>query len=218
MDDCANTLKDTWQADKEWWKMITKAEAGDVLFGFTVTSFIGGTYTETKPFSYSFDGNGKNILTGLTNILSGPYLYTSSANLMDIQKGFIRGFGSLNSLRIQFNWIGFYNINKVVGGPSFTYRNGYEKTEGAPLYSGTAGWAKWTAVLGSTGVCGLFGGGLQAASFCAGVTTVISDGVVDIFDVESNDYNVQVGPMYFNFQTNPNIQQTWSFEHIDYIE
>ncbi len=49
---------------------------------------------------------------------------------------------------------------------------------------------------------------------CALIGLFVSHVVMDALDVQASDYQIQVGPMYFNFQNQPSMTETWTLEHM----
>ncbi|MCQ3939262.1 MAG: hypothetical protein DPW18_19795, partial [Chloroflexi bacterium] len=107
MDDCGAQMKAIWQADKEWWGMISTAEGGDTLM-------IGICENETcgapRDISATFGGEGKNFIS--INI-----------NLIDIQRGYKGGGRSKKN----YEWFGFVRLDEK-GTPSFYIRDSYSFT------------------------------------------------------------------------------------------
>jgi hypothetical protein len=190
---CANSTMQTWQADEEWWNMISVAEEGDVLFG----SFGGGNTV----FSVTFTGSGNESLTGIdtsdiANDLSESYADDlKSVNLIDIQDGqksTRRSDGGGSNLWL-FNWAGFYRTGED-GKPSFYVRPGkeFQQVQWDPRAS------RWVDAAAGLGIGGLSGRPVWALiTFIAGGAL---PSVSDVLNMESTDRNVQIGPVQFNFQ------------------
>ena len=65
--------------------------------------------------------------------------------------------------------------------------------------------------------CSLTPAGLFAGSAYRGWNRATRRCCLDVLDVDATDYHIQVGPVYFNFQVNPDLDETWTLEHIYYL-
>ncbi len=204
---CATDLYGTWKADEDWWNMMLGAQPGDVLFGSAEGICDGGNCNSHYGWTITFE-----------ETTNGAISTAGGISLIDVQTGNMRvedeksGFG----INIKLEWMGFYRVDED-GEPTFHLRPGYEKTEGAPKYKGTAQTLKWSAVVGGVIGCSLTPAGLFAGSACAVGTALLGDAIIDVLDVDATDYHIQVGLVYFNFQVNPDLDETWTLEHIYYL-
>jgi hypothetical protein len=205
---CASSMIATWEADTEWWDMITAAQAGDVLFG-TVSS----PGWETASFAFTFTGNGDSELTGISGDPT-----TNPVTLTDIQSGHKEGCyaGGYPCFSRDYSWIGITRFGKL-DKPTFPYlKPGYKVDDlGAP---GTKGEIQGGIIVVSAAAgyfaCQPFGGPVGGIG-CAVVTGALGALVADGLDLEVTDHAYQVGPIYFNYQTNAD-SVVVTLERLDY--
>ncbi len=205
---CAGKLMNSWKNDPAWWDMITEAQAGDVLFG-TVSS----PGWKPEGFALTFSGTGDSVLTGI----EGDHT-TNPVTLVDIQKGHQEGCyaGGYPCFWRDYNWIGIARF-RGQGKPTFPYlKPGYEIEDlGAPGKNG----ATQGGIIVASAAVGYFAcqpfGGPPAGIACGIVTGIGGNLVVDGLDIEVTDHAYQVGPIYFNFQTDAE-SYTVTLEHIKY--
>jgi RHS repeat-associated protein len=141
-----------WQADTEWWELITTASAGDTIF----------TSANTHGIYYHFIGEGQDLLTGVyTNW--APNATLGNASLLDIQAG--------NHGIVWGGWFTNNSSGQVINvhhRMSVTSRFVYQPTGGSGIV-GDFGSNLAREVL-QMGVCSLVGGGIVCA---AGVNTAV---------------------------------------------
>jgi hypothetical protein len=200
--DCANNLLDKWQADEDWWNMLLTAQAGDVLFGW------GGN----TAWSVTFTGEGIESLTGIdTSDLVNDFpgnTELESLNLIELQEGIksthIAGCDGCSRDWV-FNWAGFYRTDSSDGKPSFYVRPGNEYKE--------TKWRWWQMRLTDGGV-GLLAGQVSPNPLWQLFSTLggaLTPSLSDAWNMETNDRNVRIGPVEFNFQLDSDTTQ-WTPE------
>ncbi len=207
-------------AEAHWQDMIAHSKPGDVLFGTTSCNYAGVTNScPPTTFMAFFTGNADGTITGISGI-RGVYTGTT---LADIQRGsafFTTPNGS--GITITYNWVGKYRVGSDRGLPDkngWYIRPGYERTEN-PIPDWTSNVVGEGVEIGAglglfrTGYAGCAGGisgalcGLGFAG--AGALTV------DALDLETGDYQIQAGPVYFNSQCqscNDPTNRYWTLEH-----
>ena len=204
---CATDLYGTWKADEDWWDMLLDAQPGDVLFGSAEGICDGGACNNHYAWTITFE-----------ETTDGAISTAGGFSLIDVQTGNMRvedeksGFG----VNIKLEWMGFYRVDED-GEPTFHLRPGYEKSEYVPSEHGmTSGTETLITAAG-----GVVGGLLPAcasagpgAAGCALIGLFVSYVIMDVLDVQTSDYHIQVGPMYFNFQNHPSMTETWTLEHM----
>jgi hypothetical protein len=185
---CYESMLKQWQADTEWWDMISAAQEGDVLFGMSTT--VQKTFT--------FSGNGVEELTGIQD---------SSVTLIELQEGWIKSSDNIYG-GSPFKWYGFYRTD-ARGKPSFYVRPGYQMIEHkydelmSDFVDGIAGIPVALATVPVTPWITIPGG------FIAGMA--LPSVASDAMDMQPQDRNVQIGPIYFNFQLDVSTD-TWVLE------
>ncbi len=204
---CASKLMNSWKNDLAWWDMITEAQAGDILFG-TVSS----PGWKPEGFALTFSGTGDSVLTGI----EGDHT-TNPVTLVDIQKGHREGCyaGGYPCFSLDYNWIGIVRGEK--GRITFPYHKPHYEPVGFKPSDNL--WAtsleylvQYGLALVGTAACAttLIGiAACTAAGYAGG--TMINDAL----DIQQNDYQYNIGPVYLNFQFNgdPNNPQ-WTLENI----
>ena len=75
--------------------------------------------------------------------------------------------------------------------------------------------AKWVSTGVGSIACYPFGS-FVGSLVCGYITMEVSDMVIDDLDLESTDYHMQVGPVYFNFQVGPDADVAWLLENEAY--
>jgi RHS repeat-associated protein len=204
--DCITDMLADWKADKDWWDMISAAQAGDTLFGTgSCCQRDGGI---PSAFTLTFAGKGNDTLSGFSN---------TSTSLEDVQSGFGAMGSPASNLGQSYKWLGFFRTDEK-GKPSFWVRPGIDMKQkttregtrtaigifagfgiGIPIAVLTQGWSLKAQLL-FAGVGGSVSGTLGANL------------IVDAADMESNDVQVYIVPVYFNFQKSfPG--EEWTLEH-----
>jgi hypothetical protein len=199
---CNQLVLNQWQSDAVWWGMLRDAEAGDVLYGH-VDNYLGNTaYTAT------FGGNSNTLLTGVMVNGTGTGV-PETMTLLNIQASFHQsGTKGLDLTKSIVSWGGFYRPNES-GAPTYwKTKNGYEMVDlGAPSKSGEGPITEIS--IGLAFAYGCKGGGVYGIAGCFALGALGSPIIMDALDVQSIDYQFESGPYYFNFQTQPNIYNTW---------
>jgi len=107
-----------WKQDKEWWGMLTKAVAGDVLFG---TSQFGPT---NSPVHFKFNGESNEKLDGivLTNE-TGEHEISDSMNMITLTDLFDKDFLlPYHASVVSFQWGGLLSFSEGNSMPNVYYR------------------------------------------------------------------------------------------------
>jgi hypothetical protein len=207
---CADDLLAQWQADTEWWDMITTAQAGDILFGIWQHEGEGVTHS----FYYRFEGEGIDVLTGISvvNANSGEIMPTNQT-LIDIQQGTgiadtpISASGYFSS-NVTFRWSGIARPGQRPDDFPYLRPGAIVVNYGAP--SKVAAFInKW--IIGfAPGFLACGGGG--SGLVCGILATILGDAANDAFNLEPQDYALSVDGVYFNFQVSSNPGNEWSIE------
>lgn len=197
----------TWQADKDWWRMIINAEEGDTIFGLTEN---GNIATAT------FTGVGATSLNGVDVKLFNEWSLPSTS-LEDIQQGNLIAIGARASrITIKYTWHGLLLRPAEGSVPLIYIRPGYGQSNrgdvnqvGQELLGDFAG-----AYVGIFIACS--GGNVFLLAACAlgggKATSLIMDGL----DAQAGDFWVATGPLYFNFNLDySGGNATYTLEHIN---
>lgn len=196
-----------WSADVKWINMLHKAMANDVLFG--------------DHWAVRFEGVGSNVLWGISTSD-----FIQPINLNDIFKGLYHERYITNRpmnaippayggtwmpdhiwMATEFypiEWVSFYRIGER-GKPCFYVYPGLEYKETQQ----SASWAVDTFDYAVGGLAGSVGG---PPGVVLGMLVSVYLKPSDVLNVQMNDRNVQVGPVKFNFQLQPD-NDTWILEN-----
>jgi RHS repeat-associated protein len=79
-DSCTESYINAWKSDGDWWEMLSRAEAGDTIYGTDIYSTGSNSYD--LYFSFKFVGLGNSRLDGLSGFLPGASeLFDQTVNL-----------------------------------------------------------------------------------------------------------------------------------------
>ncbi|MDW8332491.1 MAG: RHS repeat-associated core domain-containing protein, partial [Cyclobacteriaceae bacterium] len=196
---CAKQILATWQADQDWWNMLLQAEAGDVLYGVTACCSTDGYAAETV-FAYTFDGEGQDVLYGISPISGGMSPNGVTVTLEDIQRSTLTD----KDRAAKYYWVGFYRKDETGKPVDWQQkRAGYVVNDFAPQTNVlNQNFSFGVSVVFTVG-CMASGGGLYSLA-CGFAGLVVPEKLADYLNIQPGDFNVTVrgpaGPMYFNFQ------------------
>ena len=227
--DAASSRYKKWQADEDWWSMITTAQAGDTLLA---TSSSGKV---TKQVEYQFQGEGQDVLTGIIRTNAGKPISGSEdpTTLVDLQAGFRHSpvaprtpgaastSGNYNVTK--YKWYGF--VRFISGGaPAFYVRPGVIMTQsqvkddvpalavditlGITFTLLTPGLFRLAGVA-SPSEFGQAGVGIGGTFLGLG----LGMGYCDFANIESGDTSVAIGPIRLNFQPVAPYTNSWIWEN-----
>ena len=208
---CASSTMSSWKADKDWWDMISAAQAGDVLFG----SVVNNVNNNTQPFTAPFVGSGTTSLTGINYNGTGG----AGITLTDIQEGHTH----ISYRQTKVTWIGFFRPAGNTVPTIWHIRPGYEVPNGGLHREDVDPYSQWVVdwTIGSMagslcGVAAIESAGL-AFGACSAAGALITDQVLDGLDMNPGDVHFIVGPLYFNYEVIiGGGAVSYSLEHIKY--
>jgi hypothetical protein len=201
-----------WKGNKDWWAMISAAQAGDILFGGDEDG--GG-------FMYEFLGNGQDRLDGVKRVGgSSPYSHSLDEMRWGSQQvsSFNDGNGSTYYGVRRVTWVGF--VRDLTTNPTWYTRPGYQRFDMI-----TPDWVRdWTNR--AWGFAGFWAGlavpgGKEVKAIAMGLglsvsLTEVSNMWEDFAGIEKEDVRVVVGPASFKLKQNvPGAG--WKFESYSWV-
>ncbi len=202
--DCVDDMLADWKADKDWWKMMLAAQAGDVLYG-AITIESSTTKGSTTAFGFTFQGEGIDLLSGISPIENAQG--AGGITLDDIQHGHGKSVG----YDVALKWMGIYRKSNSPK-DAFPYtRPGYEPTFIGTPDDETRRMTKEAFIVGGALACGIEG--IEGAVVCGIIMANIEDIYYDYLDIEKDDFQVNVGPISFNMQMERGNSGMWNPEH-----
>ena len=126
-EDKAQSILDTWKADKDWWAMLSEAQAGDVLYGGFADYTPGPLFLQPgRGFLLQFLGSGVDKLEGVIAASTDDFK-RQWFSLNDIRRGYT--YQSCEGCFTAINWVGLLRGIAPGSTPTFWERPGYPREE-----------------------------------------------------------------------------------------